>query len=65
MAKGNRKVYRCGTVDCRRGETLTQQDLDNLDLKPINRRGQPALGSRNTGHTKESPTNQSRQDYDN
>ena len=59
MAKANQQVYHGGVFpqqSTSKGEPL---------INPINRRGQPALGSRNTGHPKERPTNQSRQDYDN
>lgn len=40
------------------------QVLDNLALNPINRVGDPGVGSRNTGHSKELPTNQSSLEYD-
>ena len=71
MAKANQSTYH-GEISPRTQEIIAGrgidpeaiQALDNLALQPINRVGDPALGSRNTGHPKELPKNQSRQDYD-
>ena len=55
MAKGNRKVYR-GGISSQTQEILTHQEIDNLNLKPINRVGI-------SGNKQQ--LGQSRQDYDN
>lgn len=65
MAKANQRVYHGGIsprteeINIGRGiDPEAIQALDNLALNPVNRVGEPALGSGNTGHLKELPTNQ-------
>lgn len=69
MTKANQKAYHRGIsprteeIGVGRGiDPEAIQALDNLALKPVNRVGESALGSRNTGHPKELLTNQQARD---